>query len=447
MVRGPDKLTYFFSDGAWIAHDDTRPGAMQSIGDRWALMHNRIARNAPGGRNPRPRRPDLFVLRRRVCALHWRELSVCRCRLSAPDCPGNLRREAPFEHLPAEIETIFVHLKPDDMWVSTACDSGGATYISLAGHTYALSKHLSRVYPLGQIAAIRNELLGRARVDAAFTRPDGAMFLLSGDQYVRYSASELEFVDDGYPRLIAAGLLQEMMTVDASPQAALPIDFQHDLDAALCDASGVLYLFKNKSYIRFDPTADCAPLTPAPIKGAWGRVANTFLGSSDDPTPRIDAAFVAPNGVLYVFKRDWFCRYTDPAAEFVDEGYPRRIQDAWGDLPTEFEADIDGGFVFEGRTYLCRGTRFVRYSDPAYSQIDAIYPQAFANRWRASSDYRLGDLRNIQRYVALDQSRPIRWRFADRLSLPTRAKTAIPASAAGRALRLADRGCAVAQTA
>jgi len=99
-------------------------------------------------------------------------------------------------------------------------------------------------------------------------------------------------------------------------------------------------------------------------------------------------------------------RYTDPTAEFVDEGYPRAIRDEWGDLPDEFKAGIDGAFVFDGRTYLCRDKRYVRYGDPSFSRMDPIYPQFFTNRWRASNDFLLGDLRTIQRYVALDQSHP-----------------------------------------
>ena len=48
----------------------------------------------------------------------------------------------------------------------------------------------------------------------------------------------------------------------------------------------------------------------------------------------------------------------------------------------------------------------MRYGDSSYKRMDPIYPQLFTNRWRASNDFLLGDLRTIQRYVALDQANP-----------------------------------------
>ena len=52
----------------------------------------------------------------------------------------------------------------------------------MAGRTYALSRQLARSYPIGQVARVRNELTTRARVDGAFARADGAVYLLSADQ-------------------------------------------------------------------------------------------------------------------------------------------------------------------------------------------------------------------------------------------------------------------------
>jgi Hemopexin len=243
------------------------------------------------------------------------------------------------------------------VWLATAFCTGGVVCVSVAGRSYALSAQLSRSYAIQQVARVRNELVRRARVDAAFARGDGALFLLSGDQYVRYSTLELDVVDDGYPRAIGESLLHEL----ADEPPALPLGFQQDLDAALYDRNGALVLFKGKYFVRLEPNARGGELVPMEIKGTWGRVSNPFLPSQVDPQPHMDAAFLAPDHSLYVFKGGQYLRYTDPTAEFVDEGYPRAIRDQWGDLPDEFEAGIDGAFVFDGRTYLCRDKRYVRY--------------------------------------------------------------------------------------
>ena len=401
-VRGPDDKTYFFSDGAWLAHDGERPSEMAAISSRWALLHNRItSSNRVDATLVHGDQTFLFAgdeyVRYTGSTYQYVDAGYPR------PIAGLLRQETPFQQLPAGIETDFESLKPEDVWVATAFSTGGVVCVSVAGRSFALSARLSRSYALEQVARVRNELVRRARVDAAFARTDGALFLLSGDQYVRYSNLELDEADDGYPRAIGESLLGEL----APPKPpSLPLDFEHELDAAIYEPKGTLVLFKGKQFVRLDPNAGDGELVPMDIKATWGRVGNRFLPSQGDPQPSIDAAFVAPDNALYLFKGGQYLRYTDPLAEFADEGYPRAIRDRWGDLPAEFEAGIDGAFVFSGRTYLCRGDHYVRYGDPSYSRMDPIYPQLFTKRWRAANDFLLGDLRMIQRYVSLDQSHP-----------------------------------------
>ena len=66
----------------------------------------------------------------------------------------------------------------------------------------------------------------------------------------------------------------------------------------------------------------------------------------------IDAAFQGTNDKKYLFKGDRYIRYSDIEQEYVDEGFPKPIKDNWGNLPVDFEAGIDGAFVFEGRNYF-----------------------------------------------------------------------------------------------
>jgi hypothetical protein len=401
VVRGPDAKTYFFADGAWLAHDGERPSALATISSRWALLRNRITRSNRidatfvHGEQTFLFSGDEYV---RYTGSNYQYVDAGYPRPIA----GFLRLEAPFQQLPAAIETAFERLEPEDVWLAAVFCTGGVVCLSVAGRSYALSAQLSRSYPLQQITRVRNELVRRARVDAAFARQDGALLLLSGDQYVRYSGPDLDEVDDGYPRAIGESLLREL----ADEPPTLPLGFQYDLDAALYDKNGVLVLFKGTHFVRCEPNARGGELVPQEIKGVWGRVSNPFLPSPGNPRPHIDAAFVASDHALYVFQDSQYVRYANPDAEFVDEGYPRAMRDRWGDLPPAFEAGIDGGFVFGGRTYLCREKHYVRYSDPSYRLMDPIYPQLFTSRWRAANAFLLRDLRTIQRYVALDQSHP-----------------------------------------
>jgi hypothetical protein len=395
VVRVPDEKTYFFSQGSWASHDGTR-AVLADITASWGRLENRLAQT---------NRVDATLVHDGQTFVFSGDEYV---RYSDADyqyaddgypkpIAGNLRTERPFQHLPGDLEVRFEALKPDDVWVSAAFDTGGSVYVTVAGLTYALSSRLSRTYPLQQVAEVRNELLRRAKVDAAFTlKEDRALFLLSGDQYVRYTKPEVDEVDEGYPRSIADSLLSELK----GQPAKLPLRFQQDLDGAVCLKDHTLILFKHKHYVQYDPAA--AELAPMEIRARWARIKNPFVATSNDPHPRIDAAFVAPSGALYVFKGNQYLRYSDPAAEYVDEGYPREIGDEWGDLPAEFKAGFDGAFVFDGRTYFSRGNRYVRYSDRELRRIDPIYPQLFTNRWRACNAFWLGDLRTIERYVSLD---------------------------------------------
>jgi hypothetical protein len=399
-VRALDKQTYFFGAGVWLAHDDRAPSAWSPISARWGRLKsritlaNRVDATLVLGAQTFLFSGDEYV---RYSGTDYQYVDAGYPRPIA----GWLRQEAPFQLLPADVEIAFQGLKPDDVWVEAAFATGRLVCIRLAGRSFALSATLSRSYPLSQVARVRNELLRRARVDAAFATPEGAILLLSGDQYVRYSGVDLDAVDDGYPQAIADGLLRELKL-----DQQLPLSFHYGLDASLCDARGGLVLFKGKQFVSVDPAAGQQALVPQPIKGVWGRTNNVFLPSASEPRSRLDAAFVAPDQALYVFKGGQYLRYASPSAELADEGYPRAIRDQWGDLPSEFEAGIDGAFFFGGRTYLCREQRYVRYQDAQFRFMDASYPQRFGSRWRASNDFLLRDLRCLERYTLLDQRHP-----------------------------------------
>jgi hypothetical protein len=392
--------TYFFADGFWLSHDGNGASPLAPIRARWTLLRNRIVQ---------ANRVDAtFVDGEQTFMFSGDEYVRYSGRLYETVDPGYprpiagfLRQETPFALLPAALESAFTQLKPDDAWVETVFRCGGVLFIRIAGQSFALSAMLDGVVPLAQISGIRNELVAREHVDAAFAQPDGKLYLFSGDQYVRYSKDSLDAVDDGYPRTIGGGLLHDLALSPNPP--VLPAAFQYDLDAAFLDSGGTLVLFKGRQYLSCEPSGE---IIVRPVKDNWGHVSNAFLPSAEEPRPQIDAAFVAADRSLHVFKGGQFLRYADPASEFADEGYPRAIRGRWGDLPPTFEAGIDAAFMFDGRSYFFHDDHYVRYSDPQYRHIDPVGPRPIATGWSARNDFSLRDLRIIQRYAALDQSHP-----------------------------------------
>ena len=212
--------------------------------------------------------------------------------------------------------------------------------------------------------------------------------LLAGDQVFKYSDPNFDSVDEGYPRKIREVALEEGF-------ASIDPMFTYDLDAVLrAGTTGTIYLFKGQQYAGSDD-----PTTRKQINADWGKVRNNFVPVGTATNMSVDAAFVSPNGMTYLFKGDQFIRYSNFAQVFVDEGFPLPIRDNWGNLPAPYEAGIDGGFVFEGKTYLLRDGvipgdgEYVRFSRPDYRKIDTIYPQKIADRAARWGDYLLGDIK------------------------------------------------------
>ncbi|HET6213484.1 MAG TPA: neuraminidase-like domain-containing protein, partial [Micromonosporaceae bacterium] len=175
-----------------------------------------------------------------------------------------------------------------------------------------------------------------------------------------------------------------------------PAEFADGLDAAFRAPDGDMYLFKGRQLVRGRQPA------PQPVNGQFGRVRNEFTTGQ----PALDAAFVAPTGELYAFRSGQYIRYRPGQLDLAEEGYPRTVADDWGDLPADFEAGPDGAFGFQGRSYLAKGSRYVRYSGPRFDAVDRTFPQEFRHRWSGTADYRLSDVHTIVRFVDLSRSRP-----------------------------------------
>jgi len=262
---------------------------------------------------------------------------------------------------------------------------------------------------------IKNNFADPARIDTAFRDADGRTYLFAGDQYVCYSGDDYAQVDPGYPRTVAGDWPTERL------HTALPPGFATSVDASFHGLNDRTYLFAGG---RYAASGDAAT---HPVTDRWGKVRNVFTDAT-----RIDAAY-AEGSALYLLSGDQVVRYVDcleNGGVRVDEGYPRRLEQHFTDLPTEFETGIeatfaepgagvhlfkdgrtvspapgdrivrrvdkrwgqlpavlptgtvDGAFVgLDGKTYLFSGDRYVRYTGADYSHVDAGYPRLVAGNW------------------------------------------------------------------
>lgn len=358
----PDGTTHFFFGHTYT---DQTFASYGQIRDRWALS-----------RTPFGQIDAAFVWRGTQTYLFSGDSYV---RYSAPEClhidagypkklAGNLRREEPFANLPESFEDALE--RPIDAVVA----NDRTVYVFAGGSCHVASRVPYTSLDLGRVGRIRNNVVDRGRVDAALVS-DGHTYLFAGDQCVRYSGVAYDFVDDGYPK----GL-----------EEIAPPGLQDGIDAAFRSTDGHTYLFKDRQFAR-DGVLQ-------PIGGMWGRVRNEFVDG------RLDAAFVAPSGELYAFRNGQFLRYRPGQLALAEEGYPRTVQDDWGDLPPGFESGPDGAFVFDGRTYLLKGEQYVRYSGADYHAVDRTFPQEFAHRWSGLADYQLGDVHTIVGFADLARS-------------------------------------------
>jgi hypothetical protein len=390
--RGADGATYLFFADQFTRCDGQTCSPRRPVRDAWGRSRNNFV--AAGGRG---RVDAAFVDRGRTTFLfsgdQYVRYSRADYRYADAGYPkpiaGNLRTEEAFASLPESFEDV-VAARVE------AAGAGGAVidavignrrtvYLFVGGDCHVVSRAPAATYDLGILGQVRNTIAQRGRVDAALVT-GGHTYLFSGDQYVRYTGG-YEFVDEGYPRSIDTGLPADLGV------GALPDEFGDGVDVAFRGTDGHTYLFAGPQYLQLDGPATAGP---QPIGDAWGRIHNEFTAGA-----AVDAAFVAPTGELYAFRRGQYVRYRPGEFDRVEEGFPRLVKDDWGELPADFEDGIDGAFVFEGRTYLCRDGKYVRYSGDDYHRVDRRFPQMVAQRWSDGPDYQLQDVYTIARVAAL----------------------------------------------
>ncbi|MET0236550.1 MAG: hemopexin repeat-containing protein [Kibdelosporangium sp.] len=374
-----DGTTWFFFGKTCSRFADGAFGPLTPVSERWGLSPNPFV--VDGGTVD-----AAFVWRGEVTYLFSGDRYVrytgAGYRAADPGYPkktvGNLRLEEPFATLPESFDDIL------DRPVDAVIGNDRSIHLIVGGACHTVSPTATASFPIDRIGRLRDTIAESGKVDAALVA-GRRVYLLSGDQYVRYSSAGHAHVDDGYPKPL--GEIAAELEIPA-----LPPEFQNGVDAAFRGPDGRTYLFRGKQFVGRG--------APQAITTAWGKVRNEFDAG------RLDAAFVAPTGELYAFAKDQFVRYDAAGSlEFVEPGFPRTVRDDWGDLPAEFESAPDGAFGFEGRTYLAKGERYVRYSGD-FDRVDRTFPQEFQYRWSGTSDYRLGDVHTIVRFTDLLRTGP-----------------------------------------
>jgi len=305
--------------------------------------------------------------------------------------------------------------------VDAAFRDADGSYYFFAGNRYT---HSSAPYELRSIRPVwghvLNYLFEESRVDAAFVIGN-ATYLTRKNQLTRYTGPAYAIMDEGFP--ISFGNIAE-----SEPALRVLRRFPNGLDAGLSGKDGILYAFKAGKF-----AASNDPDTSRDIRDFWGRVRNEFVTGQ-----RVDGAFHYA-GVSYLFTADQYVRYSGADYAFVDEGYPKRVQQNWntvehvGNLPaglplpitavaigrtstgtvddvyffggsqyagpTGALADIkahwarvrnnvqqsgvvDAAFLDgSGRMYLFSGDQFYRYTSPDQTFADETYPRKLTGNW------------------------------------------------------------------
>ena len=153
--------------------------------------------------------------------------------------------------------------------------------------------------------------------------------------------------------------------------------FNYGFDAMTTLSNGYIYLFKGNMYVRYtDGSASILdPAYPMLIQGSWGILPDNFAQGFDS------FLYIEGNGKAYATKGSQYIRYSDESASTVDSGYPLDIATNWG-VSGDFSAGFDSMTqLSNGKTYVTKGSSYVRYSNNGLYPVDEGYPSEFGGNW------------------------------------------------------------------
>jgi len=269
------------------------------------------------------------------------------------------------------------------------------------------------------------------QVSAAFTDSSKRSYLISNEQYIRFSPAQngvgnsLSQVDENYPKNLAGGWQDE------AHFEAMNESFSTSLDAAFHGSDNTTYYFSDGEFVSSNNPGEVQQTNEH-----WGRIKNTL-----NKTGEVDACYT-DSGLLYIISGEQIFAYRDSIENddvTVMEGYPKTLSSHFGErLPGLFHSGIKAackgrdnkiwlfkeehtiGFSFDGsaitdtniqviqteeywgkvdnpicdgraidaalsaadgRLYLFCGTQYYRYSSDDYSQVDPGYPKNISEDW------------------------------------------------------------------
>ena len=201
----------------------------------------------------------------------------------------------------------------------------------------------------GRWGTVDNRIVVDQRVDAALRHPDGATYLFSGDQFVRYSGDDYRFVDEGYPKRIVESLRDEAPFETLTDEAIAMFESQFALGNRL---DAVVSNGRTTSLFIGETVHTCSQSLTAIIPVAsLGRLRNVIA-----ETGRVDAA-LTDGWVTYLFGDDQYVKYTGNDLRHVDHGYPKSLHEngeGWPGLDR-----VDAAVVKDGATCLFSGSRVI----------------------------------------------------------------------------------------
>ena len=216
---------------------------------------------------------------------------------------------------------------------------------------------------------VDNNIQKNGHIDAAFVMDGRTTYLLSGDQYVRYSTTDYRYIDEGYPKTIVDDLRQEEgfqnLPDHFEDRMEILLEQGHTIDAVLTNERNV-YLFEQNNCHVFSRTLSKAYKTE--------RIGHLKNNIADDK--QIDAVFLNNEQHTILLSGDQIFKYSQAyydfeAESYVEEGYPKSISEhlvlesGFENLPPAFYFDIDASFNgVDGHIYLFKDQQFYSTGNP-----------------------------------------------------------------------------------
>ncbi|OLT60529.1 hypothetical protein BJP37_17440 [Moorena bouillonii PNG] len=410
---GANGTAYFFNQQCYVSYNSTNGWSNVSyIKDHWGLQNNILSNSVSAAWVSGDGVTYLFAGNSyvRYSGADYRYVDEAYPK----EIATYLRSEPAFEFMSKEFQQ---HLDALEERYSTSTtsfdffngllDNGRCLYFFTSDTLFTGSPNRYVAYEIDGIGHIENYFTLGGYIDAAFVDTENEKtYLFSGEQYIRYTGDRYRYIDEGYPKIIAESLAEDL-GIDS-----LDEDYRNGIDAALYHNELGLVLFNEQKYLNVTDDGTNSSSTEGNINDIWGLLDNAF--TSGDST--IDGAYVDEHGALHVFKDEQFVRYSDTAELFdlnrydepryVDEEYPRKIEEIWPQLDSSIlttDAGVGTVFKFEDQIYFHTEDNFVTYNLDLTDQYEQKPVQLLAYRWGEWSDYLLSDVHTISRFKDLGQ--------------------------------------------